>query len=183
MKPLKTEWERATRVCSSIDLQPDLLATLREHIEAHELGAVEAQALVCFETVSRRVVKAGLLMRLGGAGHKLLTQAVLVTPTRLVWAQRTDQDEPAARSELLAKLEVTDYEKTPQCSLMPDHGLEVSGIAAGQGATGTLFFGFGEGPDADHARQVLKDAARAAHGEGPPVGRTGDEAGGAAPED
>lgn len=84
MRPLKTEWERATRVCSTSDLQPDLLTALRDHIEAHELGAVEAQALVCFETVSRRIAKADLLMRLGGAGHKVLTQAVIVTPTRLV---------------------------------------------------------------------------------------------------
>ena len=179
VKPLKTEWERATRVCPTLDLQSDLLAALRDHIEARELGAAEAQALVCFETVSRRIVKAGLLMRLGGAGHKLLTQAVIVTPTRLVWAQITDDDEPNAHSELLAKLEVTDYEKSPQYALLPDHGLQVTGVAAG-GQTGTLFFGFGEGPDAEHARQILKDAARAAHGEGPPVTRPGDAADGAA---
>ena len=58
----------------------------------------------------------------------------------------------------------------------------MSGVAAGQGDTGALFFGFGEGPDAGHARQVLKDAARAAHGDGLPVMRPGDEAEGAAPE-
>ena len=182
MKPLKTEWERATRVCSSIDLQPDLLTTLRDHIEAHELGAVEAQALVCCETVSRRVVKAGLPMRRGGAGHKLLTEAVIVTPTRLVRAQRTDQDEPMARSELLAKLEVTDYEKSPQYALLPDHGLEVSGVAARDGDAGTLFFGCSEGPHAGRARQVLRDAVRAAHGEGPLVVRPSEKAEGAAPE-
>ena len=180
MKPLKTEWERATRVCTTIDLQPDLLAALRDHIEARELGAVEAQALVCFETVSRRIAKAGLLMRLGGAGHKLLTQAVIVTPTRLVWAQVTDEDEPSAHSELLARLEVTDYEKSPQYALLPDHGFQVTGIVAPGGETGTLFFGFGEGPDAGRARQILKDAARAAHGEGPRVSRPGDAADGAA---
>lgn len=77
---------------------------------------------------------------------------------------------------------MTDYEKNPESALMPDHGLLVSGIAAGEGTTGTLFFGFGEGPDAGHARQVLKDAARAAHGEGPPVVRPGDEAVGTEPE-
>lgn len=181
MKPQKPEWERSTRVCSTVGLQPDLLATLRAYLEEHELGAVEAQALVCFETVSRRTVKAGLLLRLGGAGHKLVTQAVIVTPTRLVWAQRTDDDAPIARSELLAGLEVADYEKSPAFALLPDHGVEVSGVDAGQGTTGTLFFGLGEGPDSGHARQILKDAVRAAHGEGPPVARPGGETSGDAP--
>lgn len=173
MKPQKSEWERTTRVCSSIALQPELLAALREHIEARELGGAEAQALVCWETVNTRIAKAGLLMRLGGAGHKQLTQAVLVTPTRLIWAQRADDDEAFARSELLTRLDVADFEKSPAFALIPDHGVEVSGIDAGQGTTGTLFFGLGEGPDADHARQVLKEAVRAAHGEGPPVAPPG----------
>jgi len=50
---------------------------------------------------------------------------------------------------------------------MPER--EVQGITAAEGRVGTLFFGLGEGPDADRARQALKASARAAHGEGPPV--------------
>ena len=109
--------------------------------------------------------------RMAGAGFKSMTQAVLVTPTRLLWAQATDDEEAFARSELLAKLEVTDYEKGPAFALMPDHGVEVQGVAASEGRVGTLFFGLGEGPDADQARHVLKAAVKAAHGEGPPVTR------------
>ena len=164
---MKPEWERSTRVCPSIDLQADLLEALRAHAESRELGPVEAQALVCFQTRSRRIGKAGLLMKLAGADHKEITQAVIVTPTRLVWAQRGDADAPSAHSQLLSRLDVTDYEKSPAVQLLPDHGLEVHGIEAQGGHTGTLFFGMGEGPDADHARQVLKEAVRVAQGEGP----------------
>lgn len=67
-------------------------------------------------------------------------------------------------------LEVADYERGPAFSLMPDHGLEIYGIAAAQGNIGTLFFGFAEVPDADRALHVLKAAVKAAHREGPPVG-------------
>jgi hypothetical protein len=162
---VKPEWERATRVCPSIDLQTDLLEALRAHVETYELGPVEAQALVCFETVSRRLKKAGLLMRLGGAGHREMVQAVIVTPTRLVWAQRADDEEPFASSQHLARLDLIDYENSPSARLIPDSGLEVHGIEAQGGHLGTLFFGMGEGPDADHARRVFKDAVRAAHGE------------------
>jgi len=168
-----TEWQRETKVLSSIAIRPDLLTAIRTHIEAQELGAVEAQALVCFETVSRCVKKPGLLLRLAGAAHKVIIMAVIVTPTRLVWGTCYDDEEPFATSELLARLDVTDYEKGPAFALIPDHGVEVHGIHAGTGHTGTLFFGLGEGPDADHAREILKDAVRAAHGAGPPVARQG----------
>ncbi len=166
---METSWARETRVCHTIELRPDLLAALRAHIEEHELEGAEAGALVCFETTSRRTKKPGLMERMAGAGFTSLTQAVVVTATRLLWAQGTDDDEAFARSELLAKLEVTDYEKSPAFGLMPDHGIEVQGVVGVQGRVGTVFFGFGEGPDADRARHVLKAAVKAAHGEGPPV--------------
>jgi hypothetical protein len=163
-------WQRETRVCATVGLRPDLLVALRTYLELHEIDGVEAAALVCFETVSRRSGKPSLMERMGGAGHKSMTQAVIVTPTRLVWAQAADDDEAYATSELLVKLEVTDYEKGPAFSLMPDHGVEISGVAAGQGRVGTQFFGLGEGPDADRARHMLTAAVKTAHGEGPPVG-------------
>jgi hypothetical protein len=169
---METGWARETRVCHTIDLRADLLAALRAYIELHELEGAEAQALVCFETTSRRTKKPSRMERMAGAGFKTLVQAVLVTPTRLLWAQAADEDEAFARSELLAKLEVTDYEKSPAFALMADHGVEVQGITASQGRVGTLVFGLGEGPDADRARHVLKAAVKAAHGEGPPVGES-----------
>jgi hypothetical protein len=170
---MKQEWERATRVCPSVEFRAELLEALRAHAESAELGPVEAQALVCFETVSRRIGKAGLLMKLAGANHKEIAQAVIVTTTRLVWAQCADGDAPGAQSQLLSRIDVTDYEKGPAAQLLPDHGLEIHGVEAQGGHVGTLFFGMGEGPDADHARQVLKEAVRAAQGERPP--RTTDE--------
>jgi hypothetical protein len=163
-------WKRETRTCPTISLRPDLLVALRAHVEQHELEGAEAQALVCFETTSQRTKKPSMMERMTGGGHKTLTQAVIVTPTRLIWAQAADEDEAFARSELLSKLEVTDFEKGPAFSLMPDHGVEVQGVAATQGRVGTLFFGLGEGPDADRARHILKAAVKASHGEGPPVG-------------
>lgn len=163
---MKQQWERETRVCRTIDLEADLLESLRECIREHEMGPVEAQALVCFETVSRRTGRAGLLMRMAGAAAKGMTVAVVVTPTRFVWAQREDEGEPHAHWAWLARLDVSDYEKSPETQLIPDHGLQIHGLEQ-QGRIGTVFFGFGEGPDADRARQVLRDAVRAAHGEDP----------------
>jgi hypothetical protein len=165
MRPQQPQWERETRVCGTIGLDEHLLQALRACIELHEMGPVEAQALVCFETLSRRTRKAGLLMKMAGAGMKTMTQAVVVTPTRLVWVQREDEGTPHAHWEWLTQLDVHDYEKGPEAGLIPDHGLQIHGIKH-QGRVGTVFFGLGEGPDADHARQVLKEAVRTAHGEG-----------------
>ena len=162
-------WQRETRVCATIALRPDLLAAIRAHLELHELGDAEAKALVCFETTSTRTGKPSRLERMSGGGHSALTQAAIVTPTRLVWAQAADDGAASAHSELLAKLDVSDYEKGPAFGLLPDHGIEVKGIVALGGEVGTQFFGLGEGPDADRARHMLKSAVKAAHGEGPPV--------------
>jgi len=162
-------WERETRVCSSIGLRSDLLGAIRAHLELHEIPEAEAQALVCFETASRRLKKPSRLERKMGVGHMAMAQAVIVTPTRLVWATGAEGDEPFAKSELLANLEVTDYEKGPEFGLIADHGVQVDGIRAMGGTVGRLFFGLGEGPDADRARHILKSAVKAAHGEGPPV--------------
>jgi hypothetical protein len=164
MKPV---WERATRVCSTIDLQPDLLAALRAYIELHELEGAEAQALVCWQTESRRLKKPSMMERLARATAVSVLQAVIVTPTRLLWADLTEKREASAHSELLAGMQVTDYEKGPGFDLIPDHGVEVYGIHGQQGRVGTVFFGMGEGPDADKARTTLKAAVRAANGEGP----------------
>jgi hypothetical protein len=162
-------WARETRVCATIGVRSDLLKALRAYIEEHELEGAEADALVCFETTSQRTKKPSMMERMAGAGYKVMTQAIVVTPTRLIWAQTTGKGEAFARSELLARLEVTDYERSPAYSLMPDHGVEVQGIVATEGRVGTVFFGLGEGPDADRARHVFKAAVKAAHGEGPPV--------------
>jgi hypothetical protein len=171
---MQPEWERSTRICPSIEFDPGLLQAMRDYIALHELGPVEAQALVSFETVSRRLKKPGFTMRLAGAGHMEMRQAVLVTPTRLVWAQRAGKGESFASSQLLARLDLIDYEKSPAAQMIPDHGLEVHGIEA-QGSIGSLLFAMGEGPDADRARRIFKEAVRAAHGEGPaPQTTTGD---------
>jgi len=176
---MKQQWKRETRVCPTIGMSADLLDTIRATIQELEMGPVEAQALVCCETASRRTGKAGLLMKMAGADTKTMTQAVIVTPTRLVWAQREDDDAPHAHWAWLDRLDAVDYEKGPAAGLIPDRGLQIHGIES-QGSVGTLFFGFGEGPDADHARQVLKDAIRAAHGEAPAEG-TGAGAGAGSP--
>lgn len=169
MKAMQRQWERDTRVCPTIGLDAGLLEALRACVAEHEMGPAEAQALVCFETESRRTGKPGLLMKMAGADAKTMTQAVIVTPTRLVWAQRQDDGAPHAHWAWLDRLDAADYEKGPEAQLIPDHGLQIHGIEH-QGRVGTVFFGLGEGPDADHARQVLKDAVRAAHGEGPAAG-------------
>jgi hypothetical protein len=162
-------WERETRICATIALRPDLLSAIRAHLELHEITEAEAQALVCFETASRRLKKPSRLERKMGVGHMAMAQAVMVTPTRLIWATGAQGDEPFAKSELLANLEVTDYEKGPGFDIIPDHGIDIQGIRAMGGTVGSLFFGLGEGPDADRARHILKSAVKAAHGEGPPV--------------
>ncbi len=85
-----------------------------------------------------------------------------MTPTLLVWAKRPGDGAATGHSQLLDRLDVTDYEKSPAAALLPDHEVEVLGIVGMGGAVGTVFFGLGEGPDAGRARRIIKGAVQAA---------------------
>lgn len=146
-----SDYIRATRECVLNSLQPALSAAIRKHIERHELGIREADILVCCETTSTKPKK-GLF----GKAETILT-GMLVTPRWLVWAAGKENETPGVISARLSDITVQDYETSDFYKMVPDSGLNISGLRTDSPQAGTSFIGLGPDPAAQKFRQVIKD--------------------------
>src|SRR5579859_8064205 len=117
---LMSDYTRVTRECAVGELKPELLAAIRAYAQAHELGQVEADALLCCETRSERKKK-GFLASLGGGDPDALNQVGLIlTPQWLVWARNGARSGTVVSAARLRDVQVSAY-RSP---LIPDSGLE-----------------------------------------------------------
>ncbi len=147
------EYLHTTRESTLDNMRPALAAAIRTRIEQHELGEVETSALMCCETISTKQKK-GLF---GGKAEVLLV-GLLLTPQWLIWAAGKETEAPVARSARLRDLQVQDYEKSEMYKLVPDTGIEVSGLRTDTPETGSIFIGLGPEPAAQKLRALLKQA-------------------------
>ena len=131
-------WTRETRVCHTIDLRPDLLAALRaSHRGTRARGCRGGRAGVLRDDVAADEEAGPRGTHGRRAASRSLRQAVVVTPTRLIWRRRTDDDDAfaAVGAAGQARADAT-TRRVPPFALMPDHGLQVEGVAATQGRIG-----------------------------------------------
>jgi hypothetical protein len=157
-------YDRTTRECRFDQLRPELATAIREYVEKHQLGDIEAEILLCCETTSERK-KRQLLGRLLGLDRDRVTYtAALVTPSLLVWAQSGAKSGTWAVAARLGEIEVRDYETTPQAQVMADTGLEVFGFLLRSGERGTTLIGLGSETAARRFREAVQEAVGKAKG-------------------
>lgn len=147
------DYARTTRECTLASLHPTLATSLRAHVQKYELGDGETAVLICCETVSTRSKK-GLF----GRKTEVVHTAVLVTPTYLIWATAKDNETPGVLSARLRDVQVQDYERSELYKLVPDSGLNITGLFTNATAPGSSFIGLGPEPAAQKLRTVLKEA-------------------------
>lgn len=146
-----SDYIRTTRECALDSLQPALSAAIRKHIERHALGIQEAGILVCCETTSTKPKK-GLF----GKAEVILT-GMLVTPDWLVWAAGKENETPGVISARLSDITVQDYETSDFYKMVPDSGLNISGLRTDTPQAGTSFIGLGPELAAQKFRQVIRE--------------------------
>lgn len=146
------EYLRSTRLCSFENMNPDLVKTIRAHIEKYELGETESSALMCCETTSTKKKKGFF----GGKSEIILTGVVL-TPEWLIWATSRNSEAPGVLSARLRDIQVQDYEKSDMNKLVQDTGINVSGLRTDAVDLGTSFIGFGSEPEAQDFRNLLRE--------------------------
>jgi len=150
-----SDYLRTTRECAVGDLNPMLLASIRTHIEKHELGDIEASVLICCETTSTKQKK-GLLSR----KPEVFLTGMLLTTQWLVWA--TGKDKPlGVQSARLRNIQVHDYETSDMFHLVQDTGINISGLRTDSADVGSTFIGLGAEPAAHKFRAMLKEAVAA----------------------
>ena len=147
------DYLRTTRECTLNNLQPALAGALRAHLEKKSLDIAGIDVLICCETVSTRQKK-GLF---GGKAEVILC-GVLVTPKWLIWAAGKQGETPGVISARLGDIQVQDYENSDLVKLIPDMGLDISGLRTGTVDPGSAFIGLGPEPAAQKLRLVLKQA-------------------------
>jgi hypothetical protein len=120
-------YKRRTRACTFEELQPTLQQALRAYFSEHELIDVEAQILICCETVSERTKTSALATLLGETRDLVYYLAAFMTPEWLVWARSGDHTKTTV---VAAKLK--DIHVRPLASLLlKDNGIDIEGFVEG----------------------------------------------------
>lgn len=148
-----SEWKRRTKEVPFESLSSETRSAIEKHIEQYNLGPILSDALMCVQTDSEKIKK-GLL---GKAED--VQMAAIVTPRWLVWSVDQPNRPPAVLSAQLIHVTVQDYSQTPFAKMVPDSGVEVSGMFTDASESASAFIGLEEGTAGQKFRQTLIKAA------------------------
>lgn len=152
------DYNRSNRKLTIDDIGAEAKAVIQNHLEQYNLGDLLKDALFCIETKSEKIKK-GLF---SGPGGKLVISTVILTPRWLIQVLKSDSQAAFARSAQLRDITVSDYEKNPFYSKLPDTGLEVSGKFTDTSESGTSFFGLGKDDAGEKFKSALIEAVQKA---------------------
>lgn len=151
-----SDWKRVTREVHFESLGAEMAAAIQQHIEPHNLGPILTDMLMCIQTDSEKVKK-GLF---GGA--ETVHMGAVVTPRWLVWAIAGTNTRPAALSAQLIHITVQDYEQTPFAKMVPDSGIQVSGVFTDASESASAFLGVDHSSAGKKFREIVIKAAQEA---------------------
>jgi hypothetical protein len=147
------DWKRTTKEIPFEALLPEMVSAIHGHIEQHNLGPILSDALMCIQTDSEKA-KLGLF-----GGTETVRMGVVVTPRWLIWAVNGTKTETAVLSAQLIHVTVRDYAQTQFARLIPDSGIEVSGMFTDATENASAFIGLDEGVAAQKFREIVIQAA------------------------
>jgi len=151
-----SDWKRQTWEVSLESLPVEMASAIQQHIQRYNLGPILVDALMWIKTDSERVKK-GLFGR-----AETVTMGAVATPRWLIWAIDGTKTRMVVLSAQLIHVTVRDYSQTPFANLVPDSGVEVSGMFTDAGESASAFLGLGEGMAGQKFREtVIKAAADA----------------------
>ena len=149
------DYTRSTRECSVSQIQPELRRALEEYFQKNSLGELEAETLLCCETVSEKKESGWLAVWLGDKAEPLVYTAMLLTSTHLAWARGSQQTGVNVNTADLMFIRVK-----PFASLfIRDAGLEISGLLGNSKGIALGYVGMGPEPITqkfcDEVRQAI----------------------------
>lgn len=143
-----------TRACTIEGLNPNLKNALRAHGKQFDLEDIESDVLMCCETRS-------ILQKNGLAStQETSLSAVYITPKWLVWAIAPNGNAANAGSAQLRNIESRDYETTAMFAIVPNYGLNITGLYTDVNRTGITFISLGPEADGQNFRHILKEALK-----------------------
>ena len=148
-----SDWKRTTKEIPFEALPPEMVSAIHKHIEQYNLGSVLLDALMCIQTDSEKLKK-GLF-----GGTETVRMGVVVTPRWLIWAVNGTKTQTTVLSAQLIHVTVQDYAQTQFARLIPDSGIEVSGMFTDASENASAFIGLDEGVAAQKFREIVIRAA------------------------
>ena len=151
-----SDWKRSTKEIPFESLPSQMVAAINQHIEGHNLGLILANILMCIQTDSEKG-KRGLFGK-----AEMVHMGSVVTPRWLVWAIHGTNMQTAVLSAQLINITVQDYAQTPFAKMIPDSGIEVSGMFTDASESASAFIGLEENAAGNKFRETVIKAAQAA---------------------
>jgi len=118
-----SDYNRTTRECSVSQLHPELRQAIQSYFREHALGNLEAETLMCCETISRKKDFGRLASLLKGKEDTTIHMGMLLTSQWLIWVRRGDQSGTVLNAANLKEIQVGAYRSI----LTKDTGLEIFG--------------------------------------------------------
>lgn len=84
-------YTRTTRECSTSQIHPSLHQAIRVYFQTHQLGDLDAETLICCETISEKRNPGKLASFLDGDPDSITHLAILLTPEWLIWGRTGDR--------------------------------------------------------------------------------------------
>jgi hypothetical protein len=151
-----SDWKRSTKEIRFESLPPEMGAAITQHIEQYHIGPILSDSLICIQTDSEKVKK-GLF----GKAETVQVGAI-VTPRWLVWVIHGTKMQTTVLSAQLINITVQDYAQTSFAKMIPDSGIEVSGMFTAAGESASAFIGLEENAAGNKFRETMIKAAQAA---------------------
>lgn len=149
-----SDWKRTTKEVPFERLPPEMVFAINQHIEKHNLGPILSDALMCVQTDSEKLKK-GLF---GGA--ETARMGIIVTPRWLIWAINGTKIQTVVLSTQLISVTMQDYAQTPFAKMIPDSGIQVSGMFTDASESASAFIGLDESMAGQKFREVVIKAAQ-----------------------
>jgi hypothetical protein len=83
-----SDYNRTTRECLVNQLHPELRQAIRRYFEEHELGNLEAETIMCCETISEKKNPGRLASFLKDASDTTIHMGMLLTSQMLIWVRK-----------------------------------------------------------------------------------------------
>jgi len=132
-----SDYNRTTRECRVSQLHPELLRALQSHFLEHKLGSLEAETLMCCETISSRKDLGSLASLLRGASDTTIHTAMLLTSEWLIWVRIGDTSGLALNAANLKEIRVGAYRSL----FTKETGLEIAGYVGDRQVRGVIGMG------------------------------------------
>jgi hypothetical protein len=157
-----SDYNRTTRECLVNQLHPELRQAIRRYFEEHELGNLEAETIMCCETISEKKNPGRLASFLKDASDTTIHMGMLLTSQMLIWVRKGDQSGIVLNAADLKEIQV----RATKSILTNDAGLEIFGYIENSKSRVRGFVGMGEGLAAEKFCEEVNKAISIAN---PPV--------------